>query len=140
MGSSQHMHKKFVVNWTKIEVGCQSERKVSQLNSFSKMPLVCTYLYISKIFSGILCLSFDQLKLQKKHRSLIWRVFFLHERKCQRKILKFVRTAISLSMNAIHSWQNINIDHLFQNTDKFTFTQFCSTWQQCPHHFTRQKS
>ena len=34
------MHKKFEVNWTKIKGGCQSERKVSQLNSYSKMPLV----------------------------------------------------------------------------------------------------
>ena len=33
------MHKKFEVNWTKIKGGCQSERKVSQLNSYSKMPL-----------------------------------------------------------------------------------------------------
>ena len=36
---SEHMHKKFEVNWTKIKGGCQSERKVSQLNSYSKMPL-----------------------------------------------------------------------------------------------------
>ena len=33
------MHKKFEVNWTKIKGGCQSGRKVSQLNSYSKMPL-----------------------------------------------------------------------------------------------------
>ena len=38
---SEHMHKKFEVNWTKIKGGCQLERKVSQLNSYSKMPLVC---------------------------------------------------------------------------------------------------
>ena len=36
---SEHRHKKFEVNWTKIKGGCQSERKVSQLNSYSKMPL-----------------------------------------------------------------------------------------------------
>ena len=40
------MHKKFEVNWTKIKGGCQSERKVSQLNSYRKMPLVLYYFYL----------------------------------------------------------------------------------------------
>ena len=34
------MQKKFEVNWLKIKGGCQSETKVSQLISNSKMPLV----------------------------------------------------------------------------------------------------
>ena len=37
--SSEHTHKKFEVNRTKIKGGCQSERKVSQMKSYSKMPL-----------------------------------------------------------------------------------------------------
>ena len=47
---SEHMHKKFEVNWTKIKGGCQSERKVSQLNSYSKMPLAILLEHMYKKF------------------------------------------------------------------------------------------
>ena len=46
---SEHMHKKFEVNWTKIKGGCQSERKVSQLNSYSKMPLALLDFPVSQL-------------------------------------------------------------------------------------------
>ena len=34
------MHKKFVIDWTKIKGGCQSGRKVVTHNSKSDLPLV----------------------------------------------------------------------------------------------------
>ena len=36
------MHKKFVVNQTKIKGGCQWERKTVEMISYSKMPLQVT--------------------------------------------------------------------------------------------------
>ena len=44
------MHKKFEANWTKIKGGCQSERKVSQLNSYSKMPLRISFFTSNNLF------------------------------------------------------------------------------------------
>ena len=37
---SEHMHKKFEVNRTKIKGGCQSERKAAEMICYSKMSLV----------------------------------------------------------------------------------------------------
>ena len=36
----EHMHKKFVINRTKIKGGCQSGRKVVNHNSKSDLPLI----------------------------------------------------------------------------------------------------
>ena len=37
---SDHMHKKFNTNWTKIKGGCQSGRKVVTYGSKADLPLI----------------------------------------------------------------------------------------------------
>ena len=45
---SEHMHKKFEVNRTKVKGDCQSERKAVEMISYSKMPLVYFILFFLK--------------------------------------------------------------------------------------------
>ena len=47
------MHKKFEINLTKIKGGCQSGRKVVAHNFKSDLPLVGTYIFVTKQVLGI---------------------------------------------------------------------------------------